>query len=697
MMTREEMQAMSAPLERWLPMVKEVLAYNVDHQSKPEWSNIGLPAATAVLMMNKERPSLAFTMPTCASTSPNPFPCLCIDVVQQLTGALRAQHRWQVGTKQWTLYEQYEHYQHDDQKGSPFFHLYCDDHGTLPALSWTRMAVTRHGMVGASSCACHPPKPTLKLKFQAGVCQEHSTPIYFLGRDRQPPHATRALLIPNLPRMVALTASLKHPPPDWNDEDRHLYRQISTKANDAKLVEEAKDDDLRRVKRMTHLRGLAHLLRHTPYENREHGTIAWGFPFAPQTQAASNPNAPEQQRSIVRYLTPRFFKQGYVVYPEGWTFEQLEDRVRWWPHPNAKPTTPWDGYDTQTGQFVAVLQMPRYTGQWEREGYRPVFFLLGAAPQPSSTETIMSKETNATPPAHSTVTASPTRPVTPAPTKSGGTSPGYRRSSRFYGLLPGHRRGGQVARRGAHLGRNDLGRKDLRRNAGCGRRRGGAGVLRAPGDGIRIVSKEELYEIHDNGGRPWIVGVDEETKRLTLYKWDAADNDVGDHGDGVQQYDPYKAVDGWTRLPYQTLWLGREPSPEYDGNTIVFAPTPEFWANQKNHDSNKDKTPANESRGQRLVCIGSSIQTFRLRDADEQVVSYHSPIGNSDVPYPYLVTTRRTYLVVEGVCVDNGRRNMGEDPYQEYYGLGDPITTLEKVKGARDDWHAYMSKDLDVT
>jgi hypothetical protein len=76
-------------------------------------------------------------------------------------------------------------------------------------------------------------------------------------------------------------------------------------------------------------------------------------------------------------------------------------------------------------------------------------------------------------------------------------------------------------------------------------------------------------------------------------------------------------------------------------------------------------------QGQLLVNIGSGIRSFPLDD-DDEVVWYSVPFGGNDVPMPYIVTRKWTYLLEENVYIANHLRRRKdrniEDPYwNEYY------------------------------
>lgn len=61
--------------------------------------------------------------------------------------------------------------------------------------------------------------------------------------------------------------------------------------------------------------------------------------------------------------------------------------------------------------------------------------------------------------------------------------------------------------------------------------------------------------------------------------------------------------------------------------------------------------------------IGNNIYKFKTVD---KITKYFSPIGNSDVPYPYAIGKKYTYLMSEYVKVENINLQT-DDPYMHYY------------------------------
>lgn len=161
------------------------------------------------------------------------------------------------------------------------------------------------------------------------------------------------------------------------------------------------------------------------------------------------------------------------------------------------------------------------------------------------------------------------------------------------------------------------------------------------------------YQIHDNGGRPFVV------------------YDFGDHVDIYQQdYDETTEKDVVVKklfgnLKYKKLFAGdndlKDPNSlekgVAKGNSVLLHTGP----------SNK------------YVYVGAGIREFTTNDGDE-IVKYYSPVGNSDVPYPYAVGKTNTYFMLNNGTVKEGPKyhyvsnedlDMTTDAYAQLYGFVD--------------------------
>ena len=157
----------------------------------------------------------------------------------------------------------------------------------------------------------------------------------------------------------------------------------------------------------------------------------------------------------------------------------------------------------------------------------------------------------------------------------------------------------------------------------------------------RKAGRMHTYKIHDNGGRPFTVAVDNSQKKLSIFE---------------HPYD-FKT---WQELPqkhfkdyaFKQIWIGEDIfhfgradwDPKWKGNSILA----QLSAN-------------------RFLFIGWEIYEFTLMPGDAPV-AYSSYVGNSDVPYPYLVGKTHTYLMIEDVAIPNEVLDLKQDAYGQYYG-----------------------------
>ena len=137
------------------------------------------------------------------------------------------------------------------------------------------------------------------------------------------------------------------------------------------------------------------------------------------------------------------------------------------------------------------------------------------------------------------------------------------------------------------------------------------------------------YLIHDNGSRPYRVKVGSD--RIEVYT-----NQEG--GEIVYQ----------TRA--QQVWIGDNllslsayaPKGTGRGNTILLQVGPH-----------------------RYVYIGHMIYSFDT--GEDTILEYYSPIGNSDVPYPYAVGKKHVYFLLDKKRVAIEKLDLSEDGYTQFY------------------------------
>lgn len=201
------------------------------------------------------------------------------------------------------------------------------------------------------------------------------------------------------------------------------------------------------------------------------------------------------------------------------------------------------------------------------------------------------------------------------------------------------------------------------------------------------------YYIHDNGGCPFMVTFNNNTVI-------------------VKQLDGYNELDSeesyrdstWSQIleftDYKKIFVGKDIRP--DGVwTLVYNPEEHTIHGEKVSDV---YTPCHgnsilvDTSNNKYTYIGSEIYEFETKD---EIIDYFSPIGNSDVPYPFAVGTTYTYLMLEKKCILNSLINMTHDPYRDYYDLHEIVTGLKymseqsKLKREGKEYDAVIDIDDD--
>lgn len=151
------------------------------------------------------------------------------------------------------------------------------------------------------------------------------------------------------------------------------------------------------------------------------------------------------------------------------------------------------------------------------------------------------------------------------------------------------------------------------------------------------IKPKKTYLIHDNGGRPFKVDLYPPEVDISA----AYENDYDEDENPIYKYEFFKTVE------YEKIFVGKDPSGKklFDGNSILL----ELESNDNSY---------------KYMSIGESIYTFKI---SEEIKSYVSEVGNSDVPYPYALSKNYVYLMVEKVYFPK-EWAQGEDYYGVYYG-----------------------------
>ncbi len=154
------------------------------------------------------------------------------------------------------------------------------------------------------------------------------------------------------------------------------------------------------------------------------------------------------------------------------------------------------------------------------------------------------------------------------------------------------------------------------------------------------------YFIHDNGWKPFKVVVEEFRVRVYRALETRDDMTIYDNNPFLEEQSPAIFI-GQSPVSRMTEYSGGHGA-KFDGNSILYR-------------CNDSPVP--------LYChIGSAVRTFRI--AGSRIESFISPVGNSDVPYPYAIDDLgNTYLIIEDTILSPEFRWTGayDDPYTAFY------------------------------
>jgi hypothetical protein len=157
--------------------------------------------------------------------------------------------------------------------------------------------------------------------------------------------------------------------------------------------------------------------------------------------------------------------------------------------------------------------------------------------------------------------------------------------------------------------------------------------------------RTQIYEIHDNGGRPFIVHVT--GKRVEVMKnmntWSYPTDSLP-----VEHKNPPKHL--FTVQADEVMIGKHSPNGDYDGLSA------------KEGDGNSILLKV----GPKYIYIGDFIYEFAPVKGDT-IIKYYSNIGNSDVPYPYAIGKTHVYIMIDKVAVEKSYFNMKGDIYEQHW------------------------------
>ena len=138
----------------------------------------------------------------------------------------------------------------------------------------------------------------------------------------------------------------------------------------------------------------------------------------------------------------------------------------------------------------------------------------------------------------------------------------------------------------------------------------------------------ETYTTLDNGGKPFKVIISKKQKSFIVYKLTRIEFD---HNYNIISTEYNKKV---VDTKFLHIFIGKSPKnkmtnfskgygKKFDGNTILA-----------------------QLKSNTYMYIGETVYTFEV-DSDETILAYQSPVGNNFVPYPYAISNKRVYFLLE--------------------------------------------------
>lgn len=186
------------------------------------------------------------------------------------------------------------------------------------------------------------------------------------------------------------------------------------------------------------------------------------------------------------------------------------------------------------------------------------------------------------------------------------------------------------------------------------------------------------YFIHDNGGRPFVIYLNE--KIATVYKIPDKEEDSytrdEDYENEKRRRELYHKL--VLRTKYKKAFIGKSPHDEFtdfgggygdyfDGNSVLL------------HIS-----------GLKYIYVGSSIYKFT---ALSPIKFYQSSVGNNDVPYPYAIDDQNRYYMMLDRVIMTHNPNPEKHPYNVYY-ENEHILSHGTVNFKEKSWGNYKGFNI---
>lgn len=174
----------------------------------------------------------------------------------------------------------------------------------------------------------------------------------------------------------------------------------------------------------------------------------------------------------------------------------------------------------------------------------------------------------------------------------------------------------------------------------------------------------ETYLVHDNGGRPYKVVINSRNIKIYIRTPESqseseSDENTCDCPSDSELMKLYTTLI-YTIDSYKYVFVGEDPNQDTEGLGAKFYLGNSILVKVDDHD---------------YISIGWIISRFRTTDIIED---YVSTVGNNDVPYPYAIGTKYTYLTIENVKIPNKYLAPDVDPYLQYYDHHKKYTDIKK-------------------
>jgi hypothetical protein len=195
----------------------------------------------------------------------------------------------------------------------------------------------------------------------------------------------------------------------------------------------------------------------------------------------------------------------------------------------------------------------------------------------------------------------------------------------------------------------------------------------------------KTYYTLDNGGYPFKVDIYSQNTKYKVEIYKRGSNEFNNVNSSEPEY-KNKSYTEYAISPMKVkkIFIGKSPrtkmtidnksyGKEFNGNSILLQKT--------------DKT---------YMFVGDKIFSFRPLS---EIVKFVSPIGDSQVPYPYAVDIKNNYyMLIADVVIGNPKISNNKDPYDLYYRMKyitknvrgvPPLINFENIEEFYSDNHMY--------